>query len=64
MVTNIVHVFGMTTLDIMGQPVRRKQGVINEVDQNIDSFNKVVILISSIFLNDNSFTQSLKICHL
>ncbi|KAL5221098.1 hypothetical protein ABZP36_025811 [Zizania latifolia] len=38
--TNSVFPFGMTTLEILGEAIRRKKGVINKVDQELDSFIK------------------------
>ncbi|XP_044361833.1 ABC transporter G family member 45-like [Triticum aestivum] len=39
-VINTIPVFGMLNVEMMGQSVRRKQGELNEVEPNLDSFIK------------------------
>jgi hypothetical protein len=45
----------MTTLEMLGEAIRRKKGVINRVDQELDSFIKVVNLF---FLHKTHFLFS------
>jgi hypothetical protein len=35
----------MATLEMLGEAIRRKKGVINKVDQELDSFIKVINFI-------------------
>jgi hypothetical protein len=42
------YLYGMTNSEMLGEAIRRKKGVINKVDQDLDSFIKVVLLYYSI----------------
>lgn len=41
----------MVNLEMLGEAIRRKKGVINKVDQDLDSFIKVTKFISANFGN-------------
>lgn len=39
--------------EMLGEAIRRKKGVINKVDQDLDSFIKVVLLYYFVFARSN-----------
>jgi hypothetical protein len=42
--TQISCLYGMTNPEMLGEAIRRKKGVINKVDQDLDSLIKVALL--------------------
>jgi len=47
--TQISYLYGITNSEMLGEAIRRKKGVINRVDQDLDSFIKVVLLYYFVF---------------
>ena len=47
--TQISYLYGITNSEMLGEAIRRKKGVINKVDQDLDSFIKVVLLYYFVF---------------
>jgi len=47
--TQISCLYGITNSEMLGEAIRRKKGVINKVDQDLDSFIKVVLLYYFVF---------------